>query len=308
MAKIPAPAAKALLEQATARWPARSKASDGIVPSAAHTAANPSSDHEPLAPPLPPYCHAADLTHDPAHGCDCGRIAEALRVSRDRRIKYVIHDSRIFDAKTWTWRAYSGSNPHEKHMHVSILGTLAACEDTRAWPGITSAPKEEPVVVITLITPPVESWHRFWRLRSTQGDYLYTSSPAEVQSAANANYVYEGVGFDIAANDPTNVNSLYRLTRSGWHHYCLAAERDALVDAGWVDEGVVAKVGSHGQQVVRLAYGPSHLFTTSEVESAAAVKAGWTREGIAWGCGVVVPHVCDDKAARQIAAIKAVLG
>ena len=129
-----------------------------------------------------------------------------------------------------------------------------------------------------------------------------------MQSAANGGYVYEGVGFDISATDPTNVNSLYRLVKSGWHHYCLAAERDALVEKGWTDEGVVGKVGSHGQQVVRLAYGPSHLFTTSEVEAVAAVKAGWKREGVAWGCGVVMPHVCDETAQGKIAAIKAILG
>ena len=78
MSKVPAPAAKAALAQATKRWPNRSKSSDGIVPSAAHTAANPRSDHE---PGKAGYCHAWDLTHDPGDGCDCDAISRKLAAS-----------------------------------------------------------------------------------------------------------------------------------------------------------------------------------------------------------------------------------
>lgn len=130
MAKIPAPSAKMLLLQATALWSNRRTDSDGIVPSAAHTAANPTSDHEPGAAG---YCHAVDLSHDPANGCDCAAITEKLRASRDPRIKYVIFNRRIFSPSTWEWRPYSGSNPHDKHLHMSIIDTKLACEDLSPW-------------------------------------------------------------------------------------------------------------------------------------------------------------------------------
>jgi hypothetical protein len=129
----PAPAAKALLDQATLLWPNRSKASDGIVPSAAHTAANPTSDHE---IGVAGYNHAVDLTHDPKNGCDCAVIAENLRLSKDPRVKYVIHAGRIFSASVqpFVWRAYTGSNPHASHMHVSIIDSASACLNVSAWP------------------------------------------------------------------------------------------------------------------------------------------------------------------------------
>jgi hypothetical protein len=51
------PAAIAVLRQATALVPKRKKASDGLLPSAAHIKANPNSDHNTGL--------AVDLTHDP---------------------------------------------------------------------------------------------------------------------------------------------------------------------------------------------------------------------------------------------------
>jgi LAS superfamily LD-carboxypeptidase LdcB len=60
------PAAIAVLRQATALAPKRKKASDGLLPSAAHIKANPNSDHNTGL--------AVDLTHDPKNGIDCAVI------------------------------------------------------------------------------------------------------------------------------------------------------------------------------------------------------------------------------------------
>ena len=60
VAKSAAPAAIAVLRQATARQPRRKKASDGLLPSAAHLKASPTSDHN--------TGYAVDLTHDPVNG------------------------------------------------------------------------------------------------------------------------------------------------------------------------------------------------------------------------------------------------
>ena len=56
------PAAIAVLRQATALKPKRKKASDGLLPSAAHQIQNPDSDHNTGL--------AVDLTHDPVTGID----------------------------------------------------------------------------------------------------------------------------------------------------------------------------------------------------------------------------------------------
>lgn len=112
-----APAARAMLDEASARWPTRSRVSDGILPSAAHTIQNPTSDHE--------RGDAVDLTDDPSSGCDVSaqfeRIAANLIAGVERRPTYLIHDRRIFNLSIapW-WRPYHGSNPHTSHGHTSI--------------------------------------------------------------------------------------------------------------------------------------------------------------------------------------------
>ncbi len=120
IAKKPCPAAAAVLKQATSLKPKRGKASDGILPSRAHIKQNPTSDHN--------TGHAVDLTHDPVFGIDCHQVFERLRT--DPRVKYL-----IFKGNIWTpekgERPYTGSNPHNKHIHISIKET--AGKDTRPW-------------------------------------------------------------------------------------------------------------------------------------------------------------------------------
>jgi len=134
MACRPAPACQAVRDQATRLWPTRSQASDGICASPKHSATSPNSDHEPNAFG---YATAVDLTDDKASGCDAEAWAEHLRTTRDPRVKYVISNRRIFSSSptstgpAWTWRPYSGSNPHDKHAHLSI--TIDATFDTSPW-------------------------------------------------------------------------------------------------------------------------------------------------------------------------------
>ena len=120
-----APAAQAILDQATALWPNRSRASDGTIGDPAHAARV--SDHNPGHNGL---VHAADLTHDPANGCDNNINAETVK--DDPRVKYVIWNRRIWNpAISRTWRPYTGTNPHDHHMHVSV--TDAGENDTSPW-------------------------------------------------------------------------------------------------------------------------------------------------------------------------------
>lgn len=135
---IPAPACVAVRRQATRLWPDRSQASDGICASSTHTTQNPNSDHEPhVVYKGTAYATAVDLTDDKAAGCDADAWAEWLRTSRDGRVKYVICNRRMFSSyatsscPAWTWRTYTGSNPHDKHAHVSILPS--ALFDDEPW-------------------------------------------------------------------------------------------------------------------------------------------------------------------------------
>jgi len=96
--------------------PSRSRASDGTIGDTAH--ASRPSDHNPNSAGV--VC-ALDLTHDPGKGADMSRIAEHIRTRRHPALKYVIFDRRIASASSgWAWRTYTGSNPHARHMHVSV--------------------------------------------------------------------------------------------------------------------------------------------------------------------------------------------
>jgi hypothetical protein len=117
------PAAIAVLRQATALFPKRKKLSDGLLPSAAHQKQSPNSDHNTGL--------AVDLTHDPENGVDCAQIFEKLK--EDKRVSYLIFNKKIWSrqyAKRGN-RPYSGSNPHTKHLHISIDPDMA--NDTSPW-------------------------------------------------------------------------------------------------------------------------------------------------------------------------------
>lgn len=132
MSVLPAPAALAALKSADARWPSRSRASDGTLPSAAHAAASPHSDHN--------LGNAVDITAmDRAHG---DAIAEAAL--RDPRTTYVIWFARIWNVSRGDrdWRPYDGANAHKHHVHISIAAT--AREDASPWPW---DPSREPVAL-----------------------------------------------------------------------------------------------------------------------------------------------------------------
>ena len=131
LAKSASPAAIAVLRQATAIAPKRMKASDGLLPSAAHVKANPNSDHNTGL--------AVDLTHDPKHGIDCAVIFEKLK--EDERVEYLIFNKKIWSrakAKQGN-RVYTGSNPHTKHLHINIYADKS--KDTSPWFWWMNTPK-----------------------------------------------------------------------------------------------------------------------------------------------------------------------
>src|SRR5688572_10906117 len=102
------------------RWPNRSRASDGTIGDPAHASRR--SDHNPDSRGV---VLAFDITHDPAHGVDCERLYAHLVRVRDPRVKYVIWRRGITSGNRgpapWVRRDYTGSNPHDRHLHVSVL-------------------------------------------------------------------------------------------------------------------------------------------------------------------------------------------
>ena len=124
-----APALQRLLDQLDFAYPKRSTKHDGDIGDAAHAARK--SDHNPNKHG---FVNAIDITHDPKSGPDCDQLAMLLQRSRDPRISYVIWKRRIMrsypklDAPmSWEWYPYNGENPHDKHLHVSVLS------DQRDW-------------------------------------------------------------------------------------------------------------------------------------------------------------------------------
>lgn len=140
-----------LRSQVNAAWPNRSKISDGWIGDAAHSSR--ASDHNPwVKDGSMGVVTALDITHDPAHGVDGGQISETIKV--DPRVKYVIYNRRIYNPSVLkAWRAYHGTNPHTKHVHVSVRPEKANYDSTLPWnlEGVIESSGGSPVVI-----PPAE--------------------------------------------------------------------------------------------------------------------------------------------------------
>jgi hypothetical protein len=144
------PAAMAVLRQATALRPKRKKASDGLLPSAAHKKQSPTSDHNTGL--------AVDLTHDPKQGIDCAEIFQKLK--EDKRVKYL-----IFKGKIWSKerakegdRKYTGSNQHNSHLHISINDGMG--KDTSPWFWWMNQPKTLNQVIASLSSIPAKKAYK----------------------------------------------------------------------------------------------------------------------------------------------------
>lgn len=83
---------------------------------------------------------ARDFPHAPTLGLDGHIVTEAIRISRDPRIGYIICDRRITGPNHgWRWDTYTGDDPHNTHFHVSSVHDGRA-DSTAAWtlPGLSA--------------------------------------------------------------------------------------------------------------------------------------------------------------------------
>lgn len=126
-----APALLELRAELNARWPERDRASDGCCGDAAHAARK--SDHNPDAAG---YAHALDVDEDLRPGLQNGGLQFLVLVLlADPRTKYVIYEGRIYYPGSAP-RAYTGSNAHLHHLHLSIKA--GSTHDRRPWLGGTT--------------------------------------------------------------------------------------------------------------------------------------------------------------------------
>lgn len=104
-------------------WQPSPRPADGTVASKTHDQNNPSSDHRPRPFSGSGIVHAVDVGELNEDG---SVLAEAVRAKRDPRLKYLIHEGRLFSSynhvngAAWTWRPYSGYNAHSNHVHISV--------------------------------------------------------------------------------------------------------------------------------------------------------------------------------------------
>lgn len=134
------PSLVALEAEADRLAPGRRRVSDGSIGDAAH--ADRVSDHNPSGG----WVHAIDLTDDPKGGFDAHAHARRVVARKDRRIKYVISNRRIYGPGSrfgWAGGPYSGANPHTAHAHFSVLPTSVGRFDVSPWFG-ASAPQPGP--------------------------------------------------------------------------------------------------------------------------------------------------------------------
>lgn len=125
-----------LRDQVNKMFPTRSKESDGTIGDAQH--ASRSSDHNPwVKDGGEGIVTAMDLTHDPSVGFDSYKFADWLMEKKDPRIKYVISNRRIGSGSDgpapWVWRKYTGSNPHDHHVHISVKSDKKDYDNTKDW-------------------------------------------------------------------------------------------------------------------------------------------------------------------------------
>lgn len=147
-----------MLAETNQRWPDRSKTSDGTIGDAAHQTRD--SDHNPwVKVDGVGVVRARDTT---AKGIDVDAFAEHMRQlgkAGDPRLNgggYVISRRRIAsEVGDWAWREYKGSNPHEKHCHVSLSRNRAGFDSRASW-GINQIGRPKP-------PPPDPNKGRVWR-------------------------------------------------------------------------------------------------------------------------------------------------
>lgn len=139
-----APALARLRAEINKRWPSRDKRTDGWIGDTSHQSSgrpeNGGSDHNVNKRGI---VDAYDIDVD---GIDCPTVVAAA--TRHTSTNYVIWSRKIWSrSRGFKVAAYTGSNPHTDHIHLSLLQTSAAENNTAAWglaDGVSTLPAVAP--------------------------------------------------------------------------------------------------------------------------------------------------------------------
>jgi hypothetical protein len=166
------PCLDALRAEFNRNFPGRDKASDGWIGDPAHAAST--SDHNPDANGV---VHAIDVDEDlRAPGATMRECVEEVvrrhRIGLDDRLTYVIYERTIWSASyDWLPRAYTLSNPHDRHAHFSAKRGAGSRRPFGVEDIVTQADRDDIVnrVVARLKAElPPEVWEH--RLRNPYSD------------------------------------------------------------------------------------------------------------------------------------------
>lgn len=129
---FPAPSLIKLRDEVDAAFPGRSKKSDGLFGDAAHSSRY--SEHNP---------HTKDSTDVPIGAVTAiditatdNKIRDAVMKAahKEPRVWYYISEGYIYSrTHNWEKRKYTGSNPHNDHVHISLVQTKAAVNSKASW-------------------------------------------------------------------------------------------------------------------------------------------------------------------------------
>lgn len=131
-----APSLVEFRDEINERYPHRDKASDGWIGDASHAART--SSHNPLwsAPgKWSGVVRAIDVDNNGAPGEMTPLVNDVMKAAiGDSRVWYVIYNRKIY-SRTYGWkpRAYTGSNSHDHHVHISLREEISAWETTARW-------------------------------------------------------------------------------------------------------------------------------------------------------------------------------
>jgi hypothetical protein len=121
---------KQLRKQVNTAYPARDTSSDGSIGDQAHSSR--ASDHNPSNGVV----NAVDIDRDlNTPGVTMQQVVNAICESRDPRVKYIIFNKKITvqNSDLQKWKKYTGSNPHDKHAHISVFNVKSLFDDASPW-------------------------------------------------------------------------------------------------------------------------------------------------------------------------------
>ena len=184
-------------------WP-QSGPADGTIGDAAHRARK--SDHNPNLAGIVTAIDVDEVVEDRGQA-----LVDALVGSRDARIKYVIHESKIWRSypkpgiPTWTPAPYTGlTNMHLSHVHLSVVTASSLFDSRRLWDLDTIETGENPMASIS-----VKEWQAILNVAGVtdhNGNPLVEDDDYGPKTRAALVKLASSTSLDVGAH---NHNSLY---------------------------------------------------------------------------------------------------